>query len=42
MKKTVFILVCLAGLLAAQTMNNFCSAPPFVGGKIRSSSPTSC
>jgi type IV pilus assembly protein PilY1 len=33
MKKILICALFLAGLLAAQTMSNFCAAPPFVGGK---------
>jgi len=33
MKKILICVLFLTGLLAAQTMNDFCSAPPFVGGK---------
>ncbi|MGQ9817854.1 MAG: hypothetical protein ACUVQ3_07920, partial [bacterium] len=33
MKKMIFVLLLVAGVFIAQEMNNYCTAPPFVGGK---------
>ncbi|MGQ9464297.1 MAG: pilus assembly protein [bacterium] len=33
MKKMFFVLLLVAGVFIAQEMNNYCTAPPFVGGK---------